>query len=615
MYKYFNDRNGQRPHVDAREYDEFQGRVIVVDLATIDGQTEEFEGRHWLEGRVRERLPVGWDLEWQPDRTKDSDNPIALMQFSDERTALLLRTHRTRNWLPTSVMKALLSESCTKVGVGWDGPDKQKMQSTFNFQPVGIYDLSEIAKKKGIAEQGLKSLTEHFGIKMRKDSRIARSNWAAPELTQEQIQYAAEDAYFSFLLFDKLRNLPDPVPQDQEGYDQVNKGVLELQPGWEEQGIVRRHDGLWCAMCEKGPMLVPMVVARHMEGKNHQKKMQNKRGFAFSANGEPEELPDEYVVQGIICGDGLNELRVGEYKCILCNAGPFNNLQSIDSHLQSKKHIKMSNPQPEPAPQEEEVEKKDPFEDHMWNFPDYVTLESGVLTCTLCTSKATAVAPMHLHLGGDKHAKRCRSTGNDELIYIKERSRLEVMSTGMPVVRTGFKAPKRGSSSGSKAGTSSSKIPSEKGVAGQAQKSALPEGWEQYTDTQSGCAYFYNPSTKVSQWERPEAPRKTIPDASSLPPGWQVVMAEEPAPEREAQGSWYYADLEMQVSQWDPPPAYVHSDWNRQVDPAGRPFWTSKELDMAFYESDSKWQRLVDQKGTIYWSNQEQGIRFFEPDL
>jgi len=105
------------------------------------------------------------------------------------------------------------------------------MQSTFNFQPVGIIDLSDIAKKKAIVEQGLKSLTEHFGLKMRKDSRIARSNWAAPELTQEQIQYAAEDAYFSYLLYDKLRNLPDPLPEDREGAAIVNQGVLELQPG------------------------------------------------------------------------------------------------------------------------------------------------------------------------------------------------------------------------------------------------------------------------------------------------------------------------------------------------------------------------------------------------
>merc|ERR1719210_1203888 len=129
-----------------------------------------------------------------------------------------------------------------------------------------MVDLAVIARKKGLAEQGLKSLTEHFGMRMRKDPRVARSNWAAYELTLEQIQYAADDAYFSYMLLDRIKALPDAMQQDPVGYGAVNKGILEVQPGWEEQGIERRHDGLWCCMCEKGPMTVPLVVERHMEG-------------------------------------------------------------------------------------------------------------------------------------------------------------------------------------------------------------------------------------------------------------------------------------------------------------------------------------------------------------
>lgn len=316
------------------QYEEFKGQIIVVDIATINGKTEDFEGRTWLENHCRDRQPVGWALEWQPDRKQDSDNPVVLMQFADDKIALLLRTHLTKNWLPTSVRKALSSDYFVKVGVG--SQNRTKMKSTFDFSPAGTVDLVDLARKKGIATENLKSLTSHFGLRMRKDSRIARSNWAAPELTHEQIQYAAEDAFFSYWIYDKLQTLSDQAPEDPEGAAILNQGVLELQPGWEDQGVIRKHDGLWCTMCDKGPMLAPMVMVSHLESKTHQKKLEQKCGLSAACDNIPLELSDEYRMKGI-SSDGL---KVGEYKCFICNAGPFNNLNTIDAHLASKRHRK-----------------------------------------------------------------------------------------------------------------------------------------------------------------------------------------------------------------------------------------------------------------------------------
>jgi len=651
MYRFLNDKQVAQQRPDpamsehgpggAEDYDKFQGRIVLVDLSSIDGQTEDFEGRSWLDGRVRDRLPVGWDLEWQPDRIEGSDSPIALMQFADEKMALLLRTHKTQNWLPVSVLRALMSESCSKLGVGWDGADKQKMQNTFNFLPNGIVDLAGIAKKKGLAEQGLKSLTEHFGMKMRKDSRVARSNWAAHQLTLEQIQYAAEDAYFSYMLLDHLKALPDAMQQDPVGYGAVNKGILEVQPGWEEQGIERRHDGLWCSMCEKGPMTVPLVVARHMEGQKHKKNLEARRNLGIDEKGPVAELPEEYTTQGIVAGDGLNGIPKGEYKCTICDAGPFNALLTADAHIKSKKHQKKIAPPPEPAPPSD-VTKKDPFEDYMWNFPDYVTLEGGTLTCTICPSKAAAVLPMRMHLGGNTHAKKCRSINADELLYIKERDRLELFRSGQPVVRSGHKVPKPGRkavempmeqresqatapeveqvASPSQRGSDTVGVggTEDVGAAGEVRATVassdagnLPPGWEKFVDTQTGEPYFYNAARKISQWELPEpSPRQCLQQSlqqslQQLPPGWQMAW--------DQHGKEYYADLETQSSQWEAPPRYVHGDWTRQVDAAGLAFWTCSSPSLSFHETnDNSWQRIVDGDHRIYWSNKQLGIRFFE---
>ena len=45
------------------QYDEFQGQIIVVDIATINGKTEDFEGRTWLENHCLNRQPVGCALQ------------------------------------------------------------------------------------------------------------------------------------------------------------------------------------------------------------------------------------------------------------------------------------------------------------------------------------------------------------------------------------------------------------------------------------------------------------------------------------------------------------------------------------------------------------------------
>lgn len=474
-------------------YSKFEGRIHVVNLADINGKSEEFDGKDWLEEKVRQKQPVGWDLEWQPDRSKDSDNPIALMQFADDKTALLLRTHKTRQWLPSIVIRALLSDTCTKISVGWDGPDKQKMNSTFDFEPQGILDLAHLSPQKGLQERGLKGLAQHFGWKMRKDSRCARSNWAAHSLTEEQIAYAAEDAYFTYLVHEKLNELPD---QDVETPEVSNMGQLALQPGWKEQGIERKHDGLYCKVCTKGPMNTPSVVAKHLDSGIHKKKYNSKQGLDESGNAPA--LTEEQEQNGIIAGDNMNGVKAGEFKCTTCDV-TLGCLANVDSHIRSKKHQKLFAPVPEP-PKEAKGPAKEPFEDDLWNLPDYVSVIGDKLRCTLCESLAPAVKSMYNHLGGNNHAKRSRANNKDEIIFVitKEVCQLQYLATGRPVVRTGFKQPS--------AKDIEAKQAAEAAAAAAAEAEApLPEGWQMHKDPKTGELFYWHQATRSSQWDRPGA--------------------------------------------------------------------------------------------------------------
>eukprot|EP00747_Dinoflagellata_sp_TGD_P207026 gnl/TRDRNA2_/TRDRNA2_80638_c0_seq1.p1 gnl/TRDRNA2_/TRDRNA2_80638_c0~~gnl/TRDRNA2_/TRDRNA2_80638_c0_seq1.p1 ORF type:complete len:630 (+),score=122.07 gnl/TRDRNA2_/TRDRNA2_80638_c0_seq1:38-1927(+) len=604
-------RDVAKDTVDAQaseHFDEFQGRIFIVDLSQVDGQTEDFDGSKWLDNRVKDGRPLGFAVEWSADRTKDSDNPVALMQFATDDTVLLLRTHVTKNWLPAVVVRALESTECEKLCMVFEGAHKEKVLNTFNFIPSGISELCVLADEKGLPEevgQGLKSLAEHFGLHIRRDTRIARSNWAAPELSQEQARFAAEEAYFCFHVFKKVAELED-AEHWTKGND-INKGVLEIMPQWIKHGIIRKSDGLWCNVCNRGPMLVPMVVEKHIEGKKHMSHMEAK-GLVEKQRTVAEELSEKYIVEGIVEGNGIiPDLRVGEYKCTLCDAGPFSAISLLDAHIGSKKHTKAKamgmagqKQATGTAGKEKEKEPAAPIEtiaDQMWNMPDYVREENGMLECTLCQAKVNAVMSMYLHLGGEKHARRCQASEFDDVIYIKEKGRLETMKDGRPVVRSGYKAPSKSSRSTktSSSSTARSGAPD------------LPKGWEEYRDPQSGCSYYYNPSKGISVWERPgqerpvEAPEKPAP--TLLPPGWTSVPCD---------GGCYYADVQTQASQWQAPEAYVHGDWGRFVDPAGRAYWSSPQKKVSFYEDDTNWSRLQDQQNREYWSNDILGIRFFE---
>merc|ERR1711971_149746 len=124
------------------------------------------------------------------------------------------------------------------------------------------------------------------------DTKVARSNWACRgDLSKAQVQYAAEDAYFTYILYDKLLALSDAPPEpvkEKQGLEIVNGvGILTMmKPEWEAEGIVQKADGVWCSLCEKGPMNMPIVIERHMESVRHRKKLQQRNAiFADARSG------------------------------------------------------------------------------------------------------------------------------------------------------------------------------------------------------------------------------------------------------------------------------------------------------------------------------------------
>ena len=251
MFRYSKSRNQWKGDGsvagDAQHFDKFNGETFVVDLSTIAGDEQDFQGKKWLEQCFKEQRPVGWSVMWKADRVKDSDNPISAMQFASADSALILRTHITKKWLPDVIDKVLRHQTFMKVCIGYQGGEsdiRKKMLSSFNIGVQGIIDLEEVAKRKNVEGKGLKALAACCECFIRNDSRIARSDWMATELSEEQVQYAAEAAFFAHHIWSRLEAKPDFKEEKNEGDENLNKGILTIKPEWE--GIIdRRLDGLY----------------------------------------------------------------------------------------------------------------------------------------------------------------------------------------------------------------------------------------------------------------------------------------------------------------------------------------------------------------------------------
>lgn len=93
------------------------------------------------------------------------------------------------------------------VNIGSDGLKLQRDFGLITNGLVELRDLAEITTSDKIQITHLRSLRALTGIFMEQHmpkGKVRVSNWAKPDLTPQQIRYAAMDAYVSCLLVEKL---------------------------------------------------------------------------------------------------------------------------------------------------------------------------------------------------------------------------------------------------------------------------------------------------------------------------------------------------------------------------------------------------------------------------
>jgi ribonuclease D len=138
---------------------------------------------------------VGFDTESKPTFHKGqrSEGPHVL-QFATLEKAFIFQSHFTGSH--PVIIEALKSVDLTKIGFGLGG-DLSQISNRFGIRPAAIVDLDRTFRKMGYRNAvGAKSaVAMFFNRKLAKSKSVTTSNWAARELSERQLLYAANDAY------------------------------------------------------------------------------------------------------------------------------------------------------------------------------------------------------------------------------------------------------------------------------------------------------------------------------------------------------------------------------------------------------------------------------------
>src|SRR5258707_4090450 len=125
----------------------FEGKAVVVDDA-------QHLAKVFVE--INHHRMVGFDTETKPVFVRGHQNKVALMQIALNEKVFLIRINHTG--LQPEIIHFLENENILKAGVALRD-DIKALQRLKRFEPNGVVELADLAKKAGLEIQGVKKLT------------------------------------------------------------------------------------------------------------------------------------------------------------------------------------------------------------------------------------------------------------------------------------------------------------------------------------------------------------------------------------------------------------------------------------------------------------------------
>lgn len=178
----------------------FEGEVQIVDTEVQLNEACEYLSQHSV---------IGFDTETRPSFKAGVTNRVALIQLSTTERCYLIRLCRVR--MGRALQDLLENRDVKKVGADVAG-DIRSLGQLRHIRPEGFIDLQTIAPQWGIEEKSLRKLSAIvLGKRVSKAQRL--SNWEAAQLTEQQVAYAATDAWVCLEILSALEAVPKSHPE------------------------------------------------------------------------------------------------------------------------------------------------------------------------------------------------------------------------------------------------------------------------------------------------------------------------------------------------------------------------------------------------------------------
>ncbi|WP_343623932.1 3'-5' exonuclease [Roseateles puraquae] len=156
------------------------------------------------EAELRAAVHIGFDTESKPVFVAGAPQTgPEVIQFATTERAYIVQT-ATPGVLPF-LQAVIESDEIVKVGFGL-ASDRPQIQRKLGLRLGRSIDLSHLVKRLGFKDAvGLKvAVAVVLGQRFIKSKKATTSNWANPTLTPQQLQYAANDAHASLLVYKAL---------------------------------------------------------------------------------------------------------------------------------------------------------------------------------------------------------------------------------------------------------------------------------------------------------------------------------------------------------------------------------------------------------------------------
>jgi ribonuclease D len=187
-------RHVSREEINALPIRRYEGPVHVIAAAG--------ELAPAMDDILQETL-VGFDTETRPAFRPGESYPPSLAQVATARAVYLFQVQRAE--IAAAVARMLSEGHIVKAGVGM-ADDLKSLKKVVAFHEKSIADVGTLAQRHGLKQSGVRNLSGLFlGFRIPKGTKT--SNWARHTLTEQQIVYAATDAWACRELYLKFREL------------------------------------------------------------------------------------------------------------------------------------------------------------------------------------------------------------------------------------------------------------------------------------------------------------------------------------------------------------------------------------------------------------------------